>query len=201
MNRGSAPGDRGPAYLTVIVNHEEVMRHPITGAVTIGRGLDCDVWLEDPVLSRKHCHLEPALEGDGWVISDLNSRNGTYVNAKLVMGRRALKHKDIITIGKTHVKFHAYGYLPPRPTDPGEALLQPARTRAALDSRAPTPHHASRRPLPTPKVAPPSAGHDSTIAPSPGETLTGTGMPLPFTRPPAKPIVKPTEDHDDDARG
>jgi len=191
MSLGSAPGNRGPAYLTVIVNHEEVQRRPITAAVTIGRGLDCDLWLDDPVLSRKHCRIEPALEGDGWVVTDLNSRNGTYVNAKLVMGKQPLTHRDVVTVGKTHLKFHAYGYLPPRPTDPGEALLMPARTVSALDGRSPTPHHASSRPLPTPKV---NLAHDSSIAPSPGETLTGTGMPLPFTRPPAKPIVKPATD-------
>jgi predicted component of type VI protein secretion system len=221
MSRGSAPSHRGPAYLTVIINHVEVQRRPIAGlsAVIIGRGLDCDLWLEDPVLSRKHCQLEPALEGDGWAITDLNSRNGTYVNAKRLMERQALNHKDVITIGKTHVVFHAYGYVPPRPSDPGEALLMPARTRAAIDARIPTPHH-STRPLPTPQVSIPS-GHDSTIAPSPGETLAGSAppplppqsspptpppsttpasdKPLPFTRPPARPIVKPVdEDHDAD---
>ncbi|MEO6435314.1 MAG: FHA domain-containing protein [Tepidisphaeraceae bacterium] len=187
---GQAPG-RGPAYLTVIVNHTEVQRRPIAGPITIGHGLDCDLWLEDPALSRKHCQLEPALEGDGWVVTDLNSRNGTYVNAVRVMQRQPLNHKDVITLGKTHLKFHSHGYIPPRPTDPGAALLMPARTRAAIDDRTPTPHHSSGRPLPTPKVT----SHDSTL-PSPGETLSGS-MPLPFTRPPAKPMVKPVKDDED----
>jgi pSer/pThr/pTyr-binding forkhead associated (FHA) protein len=208
-NGATSHAHRGPAFLAVIVNHVETQRRPIAGlkTVTIGRGLDCDLWLDDPSLSRKHCQLEPALEGDGWAVVDLNSRNGTHVNAKRVMQRQALSHKDVITIGKTHVVFHAHGYIPPRPSDPAEALLQPARTRAAIEERVPTPHH-STRPLPTPKVTAP-AGHDSTIAhPSPGETIAGSALPsppdvgvtgpaekpLPFTRPPARPIVKPADD-------
>jgi pSer/pThr/pTyr-binding forkhead associated (FHA) protein len=189
MVRGSAPRERGPAYLTVISNNTEVQRRPFTGSITIGRSLDCDLWLEDPLLSRHHCRLEPALEGDGWVVIDLDSRNGTYVNAKRIQ-RSPLNHKDVITLGKTHLKFHAHGYLPPRPTDPTQAILMPARTKAAMKDRTTTPHHD--RPLPTPKVSP----SDSTFtAPSPGETLSGE-RPLPFTRPPAKPIVRPEDDYE-----
>jgi pSer/pThr/pTyr-binding forkhead associated (FHA) protein len=190
MVRGAASRERGPAYLTVIVDNREVQRRPITGPVTLGRSLDCDLWLEDPRLSRKHCQLEPALEGDGWVVEDLGSRNGTFVNAKQIRERTPLSHRDVITIGHAHIKFHAYGYTPPRPTDPGAALLMPARTRAALSERTPTPHH-STRPLPTPSPRDTSA--DSTIAPSPGETLAGDRT-LPFSRPPARPIVKPVDD-------
>src|SRR2546428_659898 len=101
MVRGSAPRERGPAYLTVIYGNREIQRRPITtSAVTIGRNLDCDLWLEDALLSRHHCKLEPALEGDGWIVTDLDSRNGMYVNAKRTK-RSALNHKDVITIGKT----------------------------------------------------------------------------------------------------
>ena len=197
MVRGNAPRERGAAYLTVIVAHKEVQRKPITdlGPVVLGRSLDCDLWVDDPMLSRRHCQLEPALEGDGWVVTDLNSRNGTYVNAKRILERTPLNHRDVITIGKTHIKFHAHGYLPPRPADPSQAMLMPARTKHAMSGRAPTPHH-SGRPLPTPKVSP----ADSTIsAPSPGETLAGD-RPLPFTRPPAKPIVRPSDEDGDDGR-
>ena len=77
MVGGHAPHrERGAAYLTVIIAHKEVQRKPITGlnAIVIGRNLDCDLWIDDPMLSRRHCQLEPALEGDGWVVTDLNSR-------------------------------------------------------------------------------------------------------------------------------
>jgi pSer/pThr/pTyr-binding forkhead associated (FHA) protein len=145
------------------------------------------------MLSRRHCQFEPALEGDGWVVTDLNSRNGTHVNGKHIIERTPLNHRDVITIGKVHIKFHAHGYHPPRPADPGQAMLMPARTNHAMINRAPTPHHAGRQ-LPTPKVASPA---DSTIVqPSSAETIAGDRT-LPFTRPPAKPIVRPAEDDAD----
>lgn len=183
MNRDSASGEHGAAFLSVVFNHAETQRRPVTGAITIGRALDCDLWLDDPSLSRKHCRLER--DGTGWAVVDLGSRNGTFINARRVSGRQKLAHDDVITIGKTHLTFHAQGYLPPRPTDPSEALLQPARTRSAIGDRIPTPHHAAR-PLPTPKVA----SQDTTIAPAPDETLAGDRT-VAFTRPPATPIVRP----------
>lgn len=187
--RDAAPREQGAAYLTVIVDNKEVQRLPLTAGITLGRSLDCDVWLDDPRLSRTHCRLEPALEGDGFVIIDLNSRNGTYVNGKRVTSRQPLHHRDVIMIGRAQVKFHAHGYTPPRPADPNEAILLPAKTRAALDAREPTPHY-SQRPLPTP--VPRERSGDSTIAHSPGDTIAD--KPLAFTRPPARPIVRPTEE-------
>src|SRR5881275_1564286 len=144
MTRGAEPRERGGPYLTVVVNHKEVLRKPLVGTTTVGRSLDCTLWLEDPSLSRRHCQLEEALEGDGWVVTDLNSRNGTFVNAKRILERTPLNHRDVITIGKVHIKFHAYGYVPPRPADPGQALLMPARTKRAMTNRTPTPHHVDR---------------------------------------------------------
>jgi pSer/pThr/pTyr-binding forkhead associated (FHA) protein len=195
MVRGSGlPRERGSAYLKVIVDNAEVQRRELPASTTtfvLGRSLECDLWIDDPMLSRKHCQLEQALEGDGWVVIDLNSRNGTHVNAKKIE-RSPLNHKDVITIGRAHVKFYAHGYVPPRPANPNEALLMPARTKAALNNRTPTPHHTDRPlPTPTPRKSNPA---DSTIPiPSPGETLAGDRT-LPFTRPPAKPIVKPVDE-------
>src|SRR4051812_16240880 len=71
MVRSNGPRGQGPAYLTVVVDNREVQRRPLTGPITVGRSLECDLFLEDPLLSRRHCQLEPALEGDGWVLIEL----------------------------------------------------------------------------------------------------------------------------------
>jgi pSer/pThr/pTyr-binding forkhead associated (FHA) protein len=180
MTNGISPLGRGGPYLTVSVNYREVSRRPITGPITIGRASDCDLALEDPMASRKHCHIEPAVEGDGWAVSDLESRNGTLVNGKTIDERRALTSGDIITIGKTHITFHASGYQPPRPSDPYEAMRMPPE-RLKYAKREP-----SNRPLPSPKVA-----NNETMMPVDDQSAQ---KPLPFTRPPARPIVKPLED-------
>ena len=183
MTRSAAPRERGGPYLTVTVSHKEVQRRPIKDALVIGRSLDCDLWLDDPMMSRRHCQLEEALEGDGWVVIDLGSRNGTFVNAKRVEERAPLNHGDVITVGKAHLTFHAHGYQPPRPADPQEAMrMPPERLNIA---RREGPH----RPLPTPKVS-----NSETMMPI--SDVEPASKPLPFTRPPARPIVKPSDEQE-----
>jgi hypothetical protein len=56
---------------------------PLTGGrVTIGRGLDNDVVLDDASVSRNHAEL--TREGGRMQIRDLGSRNGTWLNAARV---------------------------------------------------------------------------------------------------------------------
>jgi hypothetical protein len=63
---------------------------------TVGRDAGNAVSLNDPSVSRHHCVLR--LEQDGYVIHDLKSRNGTYVNAVDVQESR-LNHGDQVSIG------------------------------------------------------------------------------------------------------
>ncbi len=50
---------------------------------------------DESKLSRNHAVFEP--EGDGWILRDLDSRNGTFVNGERVEGQRALAAGDEIT--------------------------------------------------------------------------------------------------------
>jgi pSer/pThr/pTyr-binding forkhead associated (FHA) protein len=144
--------DRGGAYISIHVANQEVQRRPIEDAIVIGRALDCDVYLQEPILSRHHCRLEPALEGDGWVVIDLKSRNGTFVNAKRVMERQALNDGDIITIGRAHIRFHSSGYVPPReppkpiPRDPNAETIGASMTDSMVGRSLPF-----SRPAPSPR--------------------------------------------------
>jgi len=66
--------------------------------LSIGRGEQNDVVLEDPdkLVSRFHAELRP--EGGGYVLIDLNSQNGTWVDARRVE-RVALRAGVPVTIG------------------------------------------------------------------------------------------------------
>jgi signal transduction histidine kinase/pSer/pThr/pTyr-binding forkhead associated (FHA) protein len=66
--------------------------------VVLGRGSD-EVPLTDRTISRRHAELRPV---DGtWVISDLTSANGTYVNGVRIATKHNLKHGDQIRMGGT----------------------------------------------------------------------------------------------------
>jgi signal transduction histidine kinase/CheY-like chemotaxis protein len=72
-------------------------RISVSGTIVIGRGHDAHVQFDDAEISRRHARIA-ALDGAGYVIEDLGSRNGTKVNGTLVK-RAALEFGDEIQLG------------------------------------------------------------------------------------------------------
>jgi Nif-specific regulatory protein len=64
--------------------------------VSLGRDIGCEIQVPDAKVSRRHAQL--ALEGTVWTLTDLESRNGTLVNAKPV-AKQNLNPLDEITLG------------------------------------------------------------------------------------------------------
>jgi hypothetical protein len=73
-------------------------------ALTLGRLPDNDVVVADPKASRKHAEIRPA--GNGFLLVDLQSTNGTRVNGTNV-GEHILVDGDLIAIGATEFRFEA----------------------------------------------------------------------------------------------
>lgn len=71
--------------------------------VTIGRGTECAVTLEDAGLSRVHATIRR--RDNGYEIVDLKSRNGTWVNGERIRGTSVLHHADRIVAGATVIVF------------------------------------------------------------------------------------------------
>jgi hypothetical protein len=69
---------------------------------SIGRGLDNDVVVEDPRVSRHHARLQRGARG--WDLSDLGSTNGTFVNGKRIR-HSPLSPGDVISLGGLEMKF------------------------------------------------------------------------------------------------
>ncbi|MFA5014220.1 MAG: FHA domain-containing protein [Actinomycetota bacterium] len=65
--------------------------------LTIGRNLESDIFLDDITVSRKHATLKKS--GNDFLIKDLGSLNGSYVNGEIV-DNVVLKNGDRIQIGK-----------------------------------------------------------------------------------------------------
>ncbi|HMY16710.1 MAG TPA: FHA domain-containing protein [Polyangium sp.] len=67
------------------------------GQFVIGRSADCQLALDDPLVSRRHALL--TVRTDNVTVEDLGSRNGVRVNDKKIEGRVEVTHGDKITIG------------------------------------------------------------------------------------------------------
>jgi len=75
-------------------------------SLTIGRGERNDVVIQDPAVSKHHAKIDPV--GDRFVLIDLQSKNGTFVNESLEVSHW-LKHGDVISIGNHQLVYNQYG--------------------------------------------------------------------------------------------
>ena len=73
---------------------------------TVGRGLDCDVVLNDPSVSRRHFRIDK--RGSDYFLVDLGSGNGTKLNGTKVKDQK-LDEGNIIDIGTTVLQFGFVG--------------------------------------------------------------------------------------------
>lgn len=68
----------------------------------IGRGLDCDIILADPLASRVHAIV--FVQGAEWWVRDAGSRNSTYVNDQKIDEAR-LVESNVLKVGSTEFEF------------------------------------------------------------------------------------------------
>ncbi|MEL7186995.1 MAG: FHA domain-containing protein [Pseudomonadota bacterium] len=93
-----------PPHLVVTNNgsvlHEVMMEK---ARLLIGRSEHNDVAIGSRFISRHHAML--VRHGAATFLMDLNSTNGTYVNAKRI-SNEILRHEDVITLGHHKIKFY-----------------------------------------------------------------------------------------------
>jgi pSer/pThr/pTyr-binding forkhead associated (FHA) protein len=70
--------------------------------LAVGRGKTADVVIEDATLSRRHFVVER--EGEVYLLKDLNSQNGTWVDGRRAQSTK-LNHHDCILAGRTIFMF------------------------------------------------------------------------------------------------
>ena len=92
-----APAAANPNWLLVNVKPEINEKHTLKGdSVMVGRDRSCQVVLAHPAVSRRHARI--TLSGTSYVLEDLKSANGTYVNNTRVE-RAKLKPGDVVRFG------------------------------------------------------------------------------------------------------
>jgi pSer/pThr/pTyr-binding forkhead associated (FHA) protein len=91
----------GDAVLVVLRGPDAGARFLLTGGVgtvvTAGRGQDASIFLDDVTVSRRHVEFRRT-ESD-WVLVDVGSLNGTYVN-KSRIDEQTLSDSDEVQVGK-----------------------------------------------------------------------------------------------------
>src|SRR5690554_4188440 len=65
--------------------------------VHVGQGAQNDIVLDDDTVSTRHARLE-FVDG-GWKVTDLESRNGTYVDGKRIEAGTATAIRDGVSLG------------------------------------------------------------------------------------------------------
>jgi pSer/pThr/pTyr-binding forkhead associated (FHA) protein len=88
---------------------------------TIGSGADCDVVVAQPRVSGRHCRFTEL--ADGYLIEDLGSSNGTYVNGERIEKPTRVSTADAITLGALVPM-----PWPPGSGAPGATLVRIGRT-------------------------------------------------------------------------
>jgi hypothetical protein len=79
--------------------------HPLLEeSTTIGRTPSNAIALSDGSVSSNHARV--LRTADGFVIEDVGSRNGTFINSEKVTGKRALADGDVVRLGKVLMTFN-----------------------------------------------------------------------------------------------
>ena len=92
----------------LILHTEKGQRYfPLIGKSywTVGRSQDNDLIVKDHCISRNHAILQATETGD-FLLIDLGSRNGTFVNGRRVGIPVTLRDEDEVIFGKTIVEFY-----------------------------------------------------------------------------------------------
>jgi two-component system cell cycle response regulator len=110
------PGQRDRFTLTLLTGVEAGLVHWIDSEETVlGRGHGCRVRIDDSGLSRQHCRILKS--PDGFVIEDLGSTNGTFVDGDPVREKHKLEDGVRIQMGRdTVLKFSIQDELEMRAT-------------------------------------------------------------------------------------
>jgi adenylate cyclase len=90
----------------------EITEHPLGDSNVLGRSTTATVRLADREVSRKHSQID--LEGNKFVLRDLGSSNGTFLNGTRISGPSTLEDGDEVVIGTTKMQFRITRG-PPRP--------------------------------------------------------------------------------------
>lgn len=102
----SRPKDPTPTRFLVTAGDQQGLEVPATDVINLGRAPDSSFLLEDDYASARHAQLVRH-DDQTWIVNDLGSTNGTYVNGQRVVEPTAITSGDVVRIGKTFMRLEA----------------------------------------------------------------------------------------------
>lgn len=109
----------------LVLDYNGVQRTvPFARRLTMGRASSCDMVVDHPAISRTHAIFEQ-IDGK-YVVTDMGSKNGLYLDDVRVSGRHRLMEADRLQIGPAVVSFYT-SEAPPERALPAPAKQLPAR--------------------------------------------------------------------------
>ena len=176
------------AVAPTVTHQVQGREFPLDGReLRVGRAPSCEINLDgDPLVSRFHAQLRPV--DSGYVITDLNSSNGTLVNDQEIKADTLLREGDEVTIGECKLRVEA-GYFEINTADVSQQetqLTPPAEPEGEQPFQADTmaPSLGAE-----PDAFPPL--FDGATGPMPAASIPVPDMPTEFAEPAAPPPPPP----------
>jgi hypothetical protein len=165
---------RAPLFLEI-----NGTRHPLEApGLTIGRGTNADLRIDDPGVSRRHVEFRVGSGSGAPSVSvvDLGSTNGTTVNGQRIQ-QAALENGSVVQIGSTRITVHVGGSPGRGPVGPGQesgpgqpSPQQPPQSPLQSQQASPYPAYQPQTTRPPSSAGGPAAGPN---APSPQRPWNG----------------------------
>ena len=152
---------------------------------SLGRHPNNSIQLLDKIVSKEHCIVE---QRDGlFILRDLGSLNGTYINGERVRGEQLLRHGDEITLGSTRARYDD-GTQPLPPAAPLPMAVAAGLPPPAIIQPAPG---APQQPMQQPMASWPQHGGPPASMMQPQQQPMG--VPMQMQQRPMQPMGAPQQ--------
>lgn len=113
--------------------------------LTIGRDINNEIVINDAEISRRHCRL--VMSGESYLIEDLGSTNGTWINEQRLTGSHQLVSGESIRLGDNVVlEFGLEGFDEDATVVSAQATTPPPQPAATPPKPQPTPTPPPQQP-------------------------------------------------------
>ena len=96
----ASPSRSDTTVLVIVDGQKAGMTFPLPPSCTVGRAPDNSIVVPDQFISSHHARIYTSKKGE-WVLEDLGSTNGTYLDEKQIVGPVIIKPGQLIRLGAT----------------------------------------------------------------------------------------------------